>query len=107
MNKFERNLKELQTEISAERILAEMLVKHGNVRPEKEIVLNIINACADISDAAKVAAYVFGQAGEHDMDTEVYAKRCEVLEYLKLVNYGLMQFFKNVEIPEVLEHGDQ
>ena len=107
MNRFERTLKELQDETCAERTLAEMLVKYGEVRREKAIVLDIINACADISDAAKAAAHTFGKCGKQDVAPEVYAKRGEVLEYLKLVYYGLTEFFKANDMPEVLENGDQ
>lgn len=107
MNKFERTLMELQNEISTERAMAEMLVKYGKVRPERTIVLDIINACSDISDAAKAAANTFGHSGKQDEVPEVYAKRREVLEYLKLVYYGLTEFFKANDMPEVLEDGDQ
>lgn len=107
MNRFEQMLQKVRGTKSVQQHLADVARRDPRVPREKSIMFDIIDECHLISDTAQAAAMTFAQAGSQDMVPEVYQKRCEVLEYLKLVNYGLSEFFKNTEMPEVLENGDQ
>lgn len=107
MNKFEQNLQELLKDKSPQEISADLLVNNMTIKPEQKLVYELIKEFKKLSGIAYAAAYLFADSGPHDFVPEVVDKRCEVLEYLQLVNYGLMEFFCNNNMPEVENNGNQ
>lgn len=107
MNRFEQNLQELQKVKSPQEFIAELMMEKWPVSPELTVVYEIIKESQKLSDCAQAAALVFGDSGPNDKNPEVYRVRCEVLEYLKLVNYGFYEFFRNRDMPGGEQNGDQ
>lgn len=107
MNMFEQKMQEMEADKSPQEIVAMMLMENVRISPEKRIVFDLIREFVKLTNVANVAAHIFAFAAPHDKDPEVYKLRGEVLEYIRLVNYGLNEFFANIEIPEVLQNGDQ
>lgn len=107
MNKFEQKMQEMEADKSPQEIVAMLLMQTVRIKPEQRIVYDLIQEFKKLSDGARVAAHIFAESGPHDKNPEVYKRRREVLKYIQLVNYGMNEFFSNIEMPEVTQNGDQ
>lgn len=106
MSRFDQMLQQMQGNKTEAQIVAEYLRKLPSLKKEKKVVLDIIEECQKLSNSVQVAALLFAKPGNDDEYPTVYAQRCEVLEYLKLVNLGMREYFKNAKEPGGNENGN-